>query len=68
VITVPRPARMLTTTEAADRIGISRKTLARYVSAGKLRPTVRLPSGHMRWEMDDLKAQLRALDEQRDDD
>lgn len=59
---MPRPERMLTTAEAADVIGINRKTLSKYVSQGKVRPTLRLPSGHMRWEIDDLKAQLRALD------
>jgi hypothetical protein len=33
------------------------------VADGKIKPTLRLPSGHMRWELDDLKAQLRALDD-----
>jgi predicted site-specific integrase-resolvase len=59
---------MLTTSQAADSIGISRKTLARYVADGKIRPTLRLPSGHMRWDPDDLRAQLRALDPTRPDD
>jgi predicted site-specific integrase-resolvase len=59
---VPRPARLLTTSQAADTIGIARTTLSRYVAEGKLRPTLRLPSGHMRWDPEDLRAQLRALD------
>jgi len=53
---------MLTTAQAADAIGIARTTLSRYVKEQKLRPTLRLPSGHMRWDLEDLKAQLRALD------
>ena len=56
---------MLTTAEAADAIGIHRKTLSKYVADGKVKPTLRLPAGHMRWDLDDLKAQLRALDVQR---
>lgn len=66
---VPRPPRMLTTGEAAREIGIAGKTLSRYVREGKIKPTVRLPSGHLRWDLEDLKAQLRALDpRERDDD
>lgn len=53
-----REERMLTTAEAAARLGISRKTLAKYVADGLIKPTVRLPSGHMRWELDDIKRQL----------
>jgi predicted site-specific integrase-resolvase len=55
--------RMLTTKEAADAIGISNQTLQRYVKEKKVRPTLRLPSGQMRWDLDDLKHQLREKDE-----
>jgi excisionase family DNA binding protein len=54
---------MLTTKEAADAIGISNQTLQRYVKEKKVRPTLRLPSGQMRWDLDDLKHQLREKDE-----
>ena len=57
---------MLTTAEAADAIGIHRKTLSKYVADGKVKPSLRLPSGHMRWDVEDLKTQLRALDERED--
>jgi excisionase family DNA binding protein len=63
VIFVPRPDPMLTTSEAAAAVNVHRKTLSKYVADGKIKPTLRLPSGHMRWELDDLKAQLRALDD-----
>lgn len=54
--------RMLTTKEAAETIGISPSTLQRYVKERKVRPTLRLPSGQMRWDLDDLKHQLREKD------
>jgi predicted site-specific integrase-resolvase len=59
---MPRPPRLLTTGEAAREIGIAGKTLSKYVRDGKIKPTFRLPSGHLRWDIEDLKAQLRALD------
>jgi predicted site-specific integrase-resolvase len=54
---------MLTTKEAAEAIGISPRTLQRYVTEKKVRPTLRLPSGQMRWDLDDLKNQLREKDD-----
>lgn len=48
-------------------MGIHHKTLSRYVAQGKIRPWLRLPSGQMRWNLDDLTAQMRAL-QQRDED
>ncbi len=50
---------MLTTREAADAIGIALKTLQKYVREGRVVPTIRLPGGQMRWDLDDLKDQLR---------
>jgi predicted site-specific integrase-resolvase len=67
VINVPRPDPMLTTAEAARVVGIHRKTLSGYVGRGLIKPTLRLPSGHMRWDVDDLKRQLRELDERREE-
>jgi len=54
---------LLTTAQAAQHLGISRRTLARYVERGQLEPTLTLPSGHHRWRLDDIRAQLRALRE-----
>jgi excisionase family DNA binding protein len=51
--------RLLTTAEAAKLLGVSRRTLARYAADGKIFPTVVLPSGHYRWDLDDLRGQLR---------
>jgi predicted site-specific integrase-resolvase len=55
--------RMLTTKEAAEAIGISQQTLQRYVKQEKVRPTLRLPSGQMRWDLDALKRQLQFVEE-----
>lgn len=36
-----------------------RRTLARYAERGLLIPALVLPSGHLRWDLDDLRRQLR---------
>ena len=46
---------VLTPAETMRALGISRRTLNRYVEAGKLRP-VRLPSGHRRFAGADVEA------------
>ncbi|WP_308257568.1 helix-turn-helix domain-containing protein [Pseudonocardia lacus] len=56
---MPRSPGLLTTREAAEAIGINYKTLQRYVREGTVIPTIRLPGGQMRWDLDDLKDQLR---------
>jgi excisionase family DNA binding protein len=60
---VGRPEKLLTTAQAAEHLGISRGTLARYARNGILRPTVVLPTGHLRWSLDDLRRQMRELRE-----
>ncbi|WP_344820349.1 helix-turn-helix domain-containing protein [Microbacterium soli] len=47
----------LTPAETMAALGISRSTLARYVEAGKLRPS-RLPSGHRRFSAAAVEAIL----------
>jgi DNA-binding transcriptional MerR regulator len=54
---------LLTTAQAANQLGISPRTLARYAERGILQPALVLPSGHRRWNMDDLRRQLRELRE-----
>jgi excisionase family DNA binding protein len=63
VIDMPRPTPLLTTSEAARALGIHPRTLTKYVSQGKLRPTLRLPSGQMRWDLEALKRQLGDMGE-----
>ena len=62
---VPEPAELLTTAQAARWLGVSRRTLARYAELGWLVPTVTLPSGHHRWELEELRRQVRELPRQR---
>lgn len=47
----------LTTQQAANYLGVSVRTLDRYVDAGKIRP-FRLPSGHRRFRLADLEQLL----------
>lgn len=56
---------LVPTREAAKALGISHRTLNHYVQTGILRPTLRLPGGQLRWDLDDLWDQLQALDERR---
>lgn len=55
--------RLLTTGELADALRgvITAATLTRYVREGKLEPTEITPGGHFRWDLDEARAQLRAL-------
>jgi hypothetical protein len=52
------------TAQAAEHLGISRGTLARYARDGLLKPTLTLPTGHLRWSLEDLRRQMRELREQ----
>jgi hypothetical protein len=52
-------SRLLTTSEAAKLIGVHPRTLSRYASEGRVFPTMILPSGHYRWDVEDLRRQLR---------
>ena len=51
----------MTTAQAAQYLGVHRRTLARYAERGLLTPTIVLPSGHLRWNLDDLQRQMREL-------
>lgn len=59
-----RKVELVTTAEAAKYLGINRTTLARYAREGILKPTLRLPTGHLRWNLDDIRRQLDDLREQ----
>lgn len=53
---------LLTTTQAARHLGISRSTLASYARKGLLRPALRLPSGQLRWRIGDVMRQLAEVE------
>ena len=52
---------LVTTTEAAKRLGISARTLQRYVAAGLITPDLTLPSGRYRWDVAHLREQINAI-------
>lgn len=60
--------KLLTTAQAAEHLGVDRRTLARYARQGLLLPTLTLPSGHHRWALEDVRHQLRELRERADGD
>ncbi len=65
---VPAPEpELVGTADAARSLGVSRRTLVRYVERGLLRPTVTLPSGHYRWSLADLQRQLAELRDRGDE-
>jgi excisionase family DNA binding protein len=50
----------VTTGEAAKALGVGLTTLQRWAHAGLVTPAFRTPGGHFRWDIDDLRSQLRA--------
>lgn len=55
----PTDGDFLTPKEARDRLGVSRRTLQRYVADGVLAPAHYLPNGHARFAVATVDA-LRA--------
>lgn len=62
---VPKPT-LVTTPEAARQLGISARTIQRYVQAGLITPDLRLPSGRYRWDVERLREQINSLPVVRD--
>jgi excisionase family DNA binding protein len=54
--------RHVTTGKAADALGVSLTTLQRWAHQGLVTPALRTAGGHFRWDLDDLRGQLRAMD------
>jgi DNA-binding transcriptional MerR regulator len=55
------PSDLVTTPDAARALGISPRTLQRYVRKGVVTPEITLPSGQYRWDVAKLRAQIEAL-------
>lgn len=49
----------VTTGEAARLLGISIRSLQQWVKDGLIEPDHWTPGGHMRWDVDRLRAELR---------
>jgi predicted site-specific integrase-resolvase len=50
---------LVSTGEAAKVIGVGRATLARWWADGLVTPALVTAGGHARWDVEDLKRQLR---------
>jgi predicted site-specific integrase-resolvase len=50
----------VSTSVAAAAIGVTRGTLVRWWNDGTVTPALLTPGGHARWDIDDLRKQLRA--------
>jgi DNA-binding transcriptional MerR regulator len=53
--------RYVTTTQAAEELGIPASTLRHWILKYDLRPADRTLGGHYRWDVDDLRRQIEAL-------
>jgi predicted site-specific integrase-resolvase len=53
---------------AAKALGVNRGTLARWWAEGLVEPALVTPGGHARWNIEDLKRQLRERPKSEDQD
>ncbi|HET6257632.1 MAG TPA: MerR family transcriptional regulator [Pseudonocardia sp.] len=58
-----RRPRLLLTSELAEELGVSARLIQQYRHDGILTPTMETPKGHARWDLEDVRKQLRALRE-----
>ncbi|MCW0214398.1 MAG: helix-turn-helix domain-containing protein [Pseudonocardia sp.] len=56
-----RPARLITTGQAARELGIDPATLWRWVKAEYVTPHSKTVGGHLRWDLEDLRGQIKRL-------
>lgn len=59
---MPEP-KLVTTGAAARELGVDQSTLNRWAEQEKVTPAVTTGGGHRRWDMDDLRRQLRRSEE-----
>lgn len=55
--------RLLSSGELADALGISRRSITRYVADGVLVPKFVTPGGQYRFDLEEALAQMRAVRE-----
>lgn len=55
---MPAP-KLVSTGVAADALGVAHNTLHQWWKKGDVTPTLVTPGGHARWDLDELKEQLR---------
>ena len=54
-------AKLVTTGQAARELGIHPSTLTRWADAGLATPDFVTAGGHMRWDVERLRAELREI-------
>lgn len=59
---------LLTSGELAEELGIAPRTVARYVRDGWLVPAETTMGGHYRFDLDDVRRQIREIRERRQAD
>lgn len=59
IMNPPPRRRLVATGIAADQIGVHRATLVRWWQDGIVRPAEETAGGHARWDVDDLRRQIR---------
>ena len=65
---VPEFRRLVATGEAARALSVSVQTLQRWVRDGIVTPTATTAGGHHRWDIEDLREQVRIAAQQRAQD
>lgn len=53
--------RLLTSGQLAKELGISHRSITHYAQTGQLEPTLTTPGGQYRWDLEDVKRQLREM-------
>jgi excisionase family DNA binding protein len=61
--------RLLSSGELADELGLSRRSISRYAEEGLIRVAMVTPGGRFRFDLDEVREDLRKLaqDRKRDD-
>lgn len=57
----------VTTGQAAKALGVDIRSLQRWVKAGLIEPDYVTPGGHMRWDVDRVREELRNPSRHRDE-
>jgi excisionase family DNA binding protein len=60
--------RLVSTGEAARRLGVNLRTMQRWASEGLIKPDWVTPGGHMRWNVDRLLKEIKQLPSGDEDD
>jgi predicted site-specific integrase-resolvase len=54
---------LVSTAAAARELGVSTSTLTRWAHAGHVKPAQKTIGGHLRWNLEDLREEVRRITE-----